>query len=79
MLITHIQRVPDQNASESGAVKEEIAFDLLPVLQVEPLDIAGFRIAMNRVDNALNSGRAAGFGMLAQEGRITGGVELVDT
>ena len=77
VLIAGLQGLLDQQSAKPGAVDEEVALDLLAIVEHERADEAGLALLAHLIDPALHAADAELLGHGAQEFRIQPGIEMI--
>ncbi len=77
IVAAHAQRLADQQASEAGAIQEQVAFHPRAVLQRQCGEETAFRIGLHLADAAFDARDAEAFAEAAQEARVQPGVQVV--
>ncbi len=75
IFIRLVQRLPDQQRAEAGAIDEQIAFDLRARIQANGFDEAGVVVREDVGDLALDALDAVALAELAQELRVEAGID----
>ena len=77
VLIAGLKRACDQQAPETRAIDEQVAFDLAAVLQGNLRDIAALPVERHITYLALDPHHAARLGITPQELRVEPGIEVI--